>query len=244
VRRDLLGIGIEELWSVGQPLPEAKGRGGAAVLRLSNGITGVCRDFRRGGALRWLPQGSYLDPRRPDRELETLRHLHLAAVPVVLPLAALSRRSFLFFHRLRLVTELVEGARPLPAFVAAEPESRRQAVREAGRVVRLALDQGLCHPDLHPDNLLARHENGAVEVYLLDLDRARILPRLSQRQQDGMLLRMVRYLRRHEADLPFRPAPLDGLRFLCGMGLSRPERRAALARLAPRLRRALLRHGL
>jgi Lipopolysaccharide kinase (Kdo/WaaP) family len=244
MRGDLGDVTLDRLWGEGAPLAHAKGRGGASVIEVAPGVRGVTRDFRRGGAFGSLLPRSYFDAHRPERELRVLAALRRAGVPVVEPLAALSRRHLLVFHRLRLITVWVEGARPLPAFLAAAPHLRRAAIREAGRVTELALAAGLVHRDFHPDNLIARCRDEHVEVFILDLDRAELRGELSTVERDRMLLRMARYLRRHEQDLPIRPAFVDTVRFLRGMGVDRAGRRAELHRMAPLLRRELERHGL
>lgn len=244
VRCDLPDSSVDELWGDGVALPHAKGRGGVGLLELGAGLQGVCRDYRRGGALGFLLPRSYLDGRRAERELRILANLHRRGVPVVRPLAALARRHLLVFFRLRLITELVAGARPLPGFLHAHPELRNAALQAAGRVVGEAFGAGLRHPDLHPDNLVARDVGGEVEVRLLDLDRATLQDRLTPDQQDRMLLRMARYLRRHAADLPITPRAVDILRFLAGMALDRAARRETLGRLRPLYVEELRRHGL
>ena len=247
VRADLADVLPGLLWTTGTPLPGAKGRGGVTVLSFKHDILAVARDYRRGGALGFLLPKSYLDPERPQRELHLLLKLRKKGVPVVAPLAALAKKQGLFY-RLRLLTELLPGAMPLPAFLAKQPRLRGAAIEEAGRVVRLAFAAGLWHPDLHPDNLLARLPKGAAgqgpEVRLLDLDRAELRKKLSTEEQDRMLLRMARYLRRHEQDLPIEPTTPDHLRFLKGMGMKPEERHLRMRELTPQLRRELSRHGI
>ena len=218
VRVDLADVLPSLMWATGTPLPGAKGRGGGVtVLNFEHGVRAVARDYRRGGALGFLLTKSYLDPDRPRRELELLVKLRELGVPTVTPLAALARKIALgLCYRLRLITELVPDALPLPAFLAAHPHLRRAAIEAAGRAVRLAFAAGLWHPDLHPDNLLARVAEGTgagdVDVRLLDLDRAELRKDLSVAEQDRMLLRMARYLRRHQPDLPVRASAPDHLR--------------------------------
>jgi hypothetical protein len=262
VRTDLCDVLPALLWTTGVPLPGAKGRGGVTVLSFKHGIRAVARDYRRGGTFGFLLRNSYLDPERPQRELHLLLKLHDKGVPVVTPLAALARKQGLFY-RLRLITELLPGALPLPAFLAEHPRHRRAAIEAAGRVVRLAFGAGLWHPDLHPDNLLARlrhTEEGQaedeglaedqapgveeVEVRVLDLDRAELRKKLSAEEQDRMLLRMARYLRRHERELPVEASTPDYLRFLKGMGMAPAERHLRMRELTPMLRRELARHGI
>lgn len=251
LRSDLTDVLPGLLWTTGTPLPGAKGRGGIFVLSLKHGIRAVARDYHRGGSLGFLLRKSYLDPERPQRELRLLQRLQQKGVPVVTPLAALARKQGLFY-RLRLLTELLPGALPLPAFLARHPVCRRAAIEEAGRVVRLAFSAGLWHPDLHPDNLLARlpedgqhcEDGQRPEVRLLDLDRAELRKQLTAEEQDRMLLRMARYLRRHEQDLPIEPTTQDHLRFLKGMGLTREARHVRMRELIPLLRQELARHGI
>lgn len=245
LRQDLADVLPGLLWTTGSPLPGAKGRGGVSVLSLKHGIRAVARDYCRGGSIGFLLRKSYLDPARPQRELQLLLKLRKKGVPVVTPLAALARKQGLFW-RLRLLTELLPGAMPLPAFLAEHPTQRRAAIEEAGRVVRLAFGAGLWHPDLHPDNLLAclTEEGRRPEVRLLDLDRAELRKQLTTAEQDRMLLRMARYLRRHQGDLPIEPTRQDHLRFLKGMGMELRERHLKLRELMPLLRQELARHGI
>lgn len=245
LRSDLTDVLPSLLWATGTALPGAKGRGGVSVLNLKHGIRAVARDYQRGGSIGFLLRRSYLDPQRPHRELHLLLELQKKGVPVVTPLAALARRQGLFY-RLRLLTELLAGAMPLPAFLARHPRHRRAAIEEAGRVVRLAFGAGLWHPDLHPDNLLARlPETGrGPELRLLDLDRAELREQLTNEEQDRMLLRMARYLRRHERELPIEPTTQDHLRFLKGMGMKTEERHLRMRELMPLLRQELARHGI
>jgi len=200
----------------------------------------VARSYRRGGVLRRL-NDRFLDADRAERELWALVALGRAGVPTVAPVAALRRRRGLFW-RLRLVTELVRGALPLPAFVGAHPEHRRAAVREAGRVTRLAFEAGLDHVDLHPDNMLVSEESAGVVVRLIDLDRAEIRREVSPAMRDRMLLRLARYLERHRRSLPVTLRRVDVLRFLAGLGYDRRSRRQESSRLGPLLARQVARH--
>ena len=131
VRSDVAAVPPDVWWGGGKPLPGAAGRGEVRVVEYRPGERGVARNYRRGGAMRLLGR-RFLDPGRAARELTVLVALRQAGVPAVEPLAALCRRHGVFYH-LRLVTRLVENARPLPGFVAREPDRARAAVREAGR---------------------------------------------------------------------------------------------------------------
>jgi 3-deoxy-D-manno-octulosonic acid kinase len=240
VRTDLASLPLDAWWARGDPLAGAKGRGAVARLEVG-GVRAVVRGYRRGGAFRRILSDRFLDRRRATRELVVTAELRWRGAPVVEPLAAVARRRGLLFE-LRLATCLVEGAMPLPEFVVVMPPLRRAAVESAGRAVLDVFDRGLRHPDLHPDNLLARAvgESGC-EIVLIDFDRASLVSGpVPGPERDRMLVRMARYLWRHGV----AAARTDFVRFLRGFGLGRAERRAAVARLRPRLARALARRGL
>jgi hypothetical protein len=243
VRSDLAALPLAAWWDAGAPLLHARGRGTVVTLEPQPGLRAVARDLRRGGALGRLWSDRFLDRDRAARELAALVALAARGVSVVTPLAAVARGPGPWF-RLRLVTELVEGSASLPAFVHEHPGLRRAAVRAAGALVARAFAAGLLHQDLHPDNLLLRPGHGGVEAWLLDLDRARVLPALRDAQRHAMLLRLARYLWRHRERLLVRPAATDTLRFLAGMGLDRRARRALVQVLLPRLKRQIARHRL
>lgn len=240
VREDLADLPLSTWWQPGRPLPGAKGRGGVVVLSPMAGLTAVARTYRRGGVFRPLLGDRYLSPGRALDELSVLVELAGLGIPAVKAVAAAVRRRGVFF-RLRLVTELCAGE-VLTGFLRAHPDLHRQVLEEAGRVVRAAFAARLWHPDLHPDNLLAQQSADGVRVLLMDLDRARLKPELSEGAQDRMLVRMVRYLYRH--GVADRIGLADRLRFLRGMGLLRRERRFWFRRLQPLVARALQLRGL
>ena len=243
VRSDLAGLSLATWWQDGRSLPNARGRGRVVVLEPAEGIAVVARTYRRGGALRCLLGDRYLRAGRAFAELALLAELVRRGIPAVEPVAAVARRRGVIV-RLRLVTALVPDARVLTDFLVIHPHLHRHAVEEAGRVVRKAFDAGLVHPDLHPENLLAQETGDGVRVLLMDLDRARLVPSLGEEGRDRMLVRMARYLHRHEGRLELRPGSVDQLRFLRGMGLGRAQRRSAVCRLAPALARSVAIHRL
>jgi len=140
VHPDFVALGLAAFWAALEPLPGAKGRGGVGLLRLGERQL-VVRPYRRGGALGSLLHDRYARPGRARSELELLAALRREGVPVVTPIAAVARRGRAFW-RLRLCTELMPDALPLPAFLAAHPALRRYAADAVGTVVRLAFDAG------------------------------------------------------------------------------------------------------
>jgi 3-deoxy-D-manno-octulosonic acid kinase len=242
VTPELAALGLDAFWAPLQPLPGAKGRGGVGRLELA-GRQVVVRPYRRGGALAGVLGDRYAGPGRARDELQLLAALQRLGVPVVTPLAAVARRHGMFW-RLRLCTEWWPAALPVPAFLAAEPRRRRECAAAVGGAVQRALAAGLQHPDLHVDNVLCRLVDGAVQVVLVDLDRARLCAALTARQRDDMLVRMARHLVRHHERLPARPSAAEIMRFLCAFWPARAERHRQWRRLGARLQRALRRRRL
>ena len=226
-------------WQPLAPLPLAKGRGGVGRLVLA-GRELVVRPYRRGGALGALLRDRYASPSRARRELQVLAALRHEGVPVVVPIAAVARRTGAFW-RLRLCTERVADALPAPAFLAAQPSHRRAAAEAIGTVVRLAFNAGLLHPDLHPDNVLCCMRGDKVRAVLVDLDRARLRPPLLPRDRIAMLARMQRYVLRHVGKLAAVPTRAETMRFLRAILSERELRHATWREVAKRLHRALLR---
>ncbi len=236
---DLAALGLEPFWGPLEPLPGAKGRGGIGQLQLG-GHQLVVRPYKRGGALGSLLRDRYTGPSRARHELEVLAALRAEGVPVVVPVAAVARRHHAFW-RLRLCTERMPDALPLPAFLAAQPQLRRFTAEAVGIVVKLAFGAGLQHPDLHLDNILCAVRGDRVRAVLVDLDRARLQKPRTQAHQEAMLARMQRYVVRHRTKLPTLPSRAETMRFLKALGLDLNARHAAWRRLAAAVGKALRR---
>lgn len=241
LREDVVEHGMDALWQPLEPFPGAKGRGGVGLLQLG-ALELVVRPYRRGGALGSVLKDRYSGPARARRELDVLVALQAEGVPVVAPVAAVAKRSGAFW-RLRICTERLDDALPLPAFLAAHPALRRRTSEAVGTVVRLAFDAGLRHPDLHLDNVLCRPSGDKVRAVLVDLDRARIDPPVKERGRDEMLVRMQRYVVRHGKRLDAVPSRAETMRFLRGLGWTKRERGDGWRRLASKLERSLERRS-
>jgi len=236
IAADLAPLGLEPFWAELVPLPSAKGRGGIGTLSLG-GHELVVRPYKRGGALARILRDRYTGPSRARRELEVLAALRADGVPVVAPVAAVARRQHAFW-RLRLCTERVPDALPLPAFLAAHPELRRFTAEAVGIVLKLAFAAGLRHPDLHIDNVLCAVRGDRVRAVLVDLDRAVVQKPLRPGDVDAMLARMQRYAVRHRSKLPAVPSRSETMRCLRALGLEGAARHEAWRRIAELVRKA------
>ncbi len=242
VRPDLADEPIASLWREPAPLPGAKGRGGVGVL-VVGGVECVVRPYRRGGALAALLRDRYAGPGRARAELAALLALRQDGVPVVAPVAAAARRSGAFW-RLRLLTERLVDAQPLPEFLAAHPGRRRDVAASVGLVLRLAFAAGLRHPDLHADNILCVARGDRLRVVLVDLDRAVVGPAVDDRAREAMLARLQRYWWKHRATLAARPSRSETLRALRALAPERQQRHDLWRRIARRIARTLGRERL
>ena len=237
LRADVADAPIAALWREPTPLPGAKGRGGVGVL-VVGGVECVARPYRRGGALAALLRDRYAGPGRARAELAALLALRQEGVPVVAPVAAAARRSGAFW-RLRLLTERLPDAQPLPDFLAAHPDRRRDVAASVGVVLRLAFAAGLRHPDLHADNILCMARGERLRVVLVDLDRAVVRTPVDDTAREAMLARLERYWWKHRATLAARPSRCERLRALRELAPDRAQRHAIWRRVARRLARAI-----
>jgi tRNA A-37 threonylcarbamoyl transferase component Bud32 len=239
VTQELAELGIDPYWGELRPLEGVKGRGGVGVLTIADREV-VVRPLRRGGALARLLVDRHASSRRVLNEIETLIGLRSQGVPAVVPIAAVARRHGVYW-RMRLCTERAVAAVPLPLFLAEHPDLRRFTAEAVGTLLKLAFAAGLRHPDLHLDNIICARRGDLVRAQLVDLDRARLEKPLEQKDTDGMLVRMARYIVRHHKRMPAVPTRPERLRMLRALGLDRTERKQTYRRLDAKLQRALAR---
>ncbi|MCI0341875.1 MAG: phosphotransferase, partial [Planctomycetales bacterium] len=161
------------------------GRGGVVALAVPGRQSerAVWRHYRRGGWLGpWLGD-LFRDPWRPFREYALAERLRAGGVGTPAPLAALSHRAGLGWHRGDFLTREEPGTEDLAAFcrrtAALAPRDRARERRAAARALASALarlhEAGLYHRDLHLGNLLLRSSPGGpsgLEALVLDLDKS------------------------------------------------------------------------
>jgi tRNA A-37 threonylcarbamoyl transferase component Bud32 len=220
------------------------GRTATAILALPTRAERVhLRPVRHGGLLAPIWRGAIWGVARPVAELRATAQLRAAGAPVPRPVLVVARRANGPFWSAVVGTEHVEGARDGIAWLAAKPASAElvRGARAAGAAIRRFHDAGGSHADLQIKNLLVRDRDGAIEVLVIDLDRARASAPPDPARRMLELMRLVRAL--HKRGL----AAQVGARG-CAAGFSaycggdRALRRALLAHL-PRERRRLARHA-
>jgi len=177
----------------------------------------VVRHYVRGGAVAAPLLGdryARLGEPRPVREADVSDRVRARGV------ATPEVRAFVVypsgpFYRADIATVRVPDARDL-ADRSLGPEQddeseRVEAWRAAGRLLRAAFDAGVVHPDLNLRNVLVQRGGGDGDVggsggegmrgYLLDLDGARVMARISPRHVHMMLQRLHRSRLKLEAQL-------------------------------------------
>ncbi|MDT8319485.1 MAG: 3-deoxy-D-manno-octulosonic acid kinase [Xanthomonadales bacterium] len=148
----------------------AQGRGSALFLHTEFGPA-VLKRYLRGGWAARLTRDRYLfagyGRARPIAEFHALARLAAAGLPVPQPLAAVCRRSGLFY-RGSLLTRRIMPAQTL-ADIVRRGEDGPGLWRRVGSCIRRFHEHGVVHADLNARNILVDRTE---KVYLIDFDRA------------------------------------------------------------------------
>jgi 3-deoxy-D-manno-octulosonic acid kinase len=182
---ELLAAGLDREAGWTAPLGSAHagaGRGATARLDLSGGPVRL-KQLRRGGGLAVLWRDRFAGPRRPLANLELPLEARRRGVVTPAPLGLFVTEGPPGLCRAWMAAEEIGGARDLATCFASAETPVRDELESVLQTVRGMHDAGVEHRDLNLGNLLLRREaTGSLQVWVLDLDRARM----------------------HEAGLPFR----------------------------------------
>ena len=224
-RAALLAAGFAPTSGEGVPSRDLAGRAVLGEID-AGGERWVVRRFHHGGLVRWLGERCFLDPGRPFEELVLADRLLRAGLPTAEVIAARARRSFPLGWKLTLVTRRLEGtgdaAETLERMRRGQLGARERArfLACVGDLVGRAHALGLAHADLTPRNVLLSHADPA-RAWILDLDRARLAPPLSDRARQENLRRLYRAVRRRESRGAAFLNRSDYLRFLASYAAAR-----------------------
>ena len=177
------------------------GRGSIKALRgvVLDGSRVVVRHARRGGLLRRIIPDTFFGRCRPFRELLVAQKAHSLGIPTAEVVAAVRRGVLGPFYRGDVYSKEVTGAVDLLSYLRSADQhadrrslrAKRDTLREAGRIVRMAHDAGLLHADLQLKNILVRLD-GKPAIFLIDLDKGRWYKRLRYPLRMMNLLRLAR----------------------------------------------------
>lgn len=179
----------------GRPL--AGGRGGVAAFDLSAGLSVVLRPCRRGGLVSRVNRELYFGRRpRPWRELVVTETLRARGVPTVEMLGASVRWMGPLCYRGAVVSREIPGAVNLWRYLeSVAPPARVRMCERAAAMTRRMHDAGVVHPDLNLQNFLVREDAGGAQVWVIDLDRAR-LAAARKTDREAAVVRLQRSARR------------------------------------------------
>jgi len=202
-------------------VPLGGGRGGTYRITLDRGEVVVMRFYRRGGLLAHLVRDTYWDwPARPFVELATTAEARRRGVPVPEVLGARIDRLWNGSYRGALVTRHLEATETLWERLKRTPDAERRRVlsREAGHAVRALWEAGVYHPDLNLNNCIVREEDGGLQVFVVDFDRARVRQTaLGEAPRQRVLRRLERSARKLDPEGKVVGAEeLCALRKACG----------------------------
>lgn len=146
------------------------GRAGPVMAEIPGLGAVVVKHYRRGGLVRHFIKDRYLGIGTPRsrREYEMLETVRALGVSSPEPLVWAVRGCI--FYRAFLVTRKIEGARSLSEMGRGDSDRCRAAVEKAAGQIRILIDSGVHHVDLHPGNVLL---NAQGQVYIIDFDKAR-----------------------------------------------------------------------
>lgn len=176
------------------------GRGQLFPLSLTAGDSerALIRRSLRGGVLGGLFGELYLDigRSRPVKELYVSEYARAHGVQTPLVIAAAVEKADGIFYRGAVITrEIAHGLDLQEAALAfAAPTNRRNVAEKRrcihllGRLIARMHRARIYHADLHLKNILKAGE----ELYVLDLDAARIFGRMSDLRKRANLLRLYR----------------------------------------------------
>jgi tRNA A-37 threonylcarbamoyl transferase component Bud32 len=174
--------------------PTLEGRGDLGLLEI-NGARLLCKRMQHGGLLAGLLGDRYLDPRKPCNELGVVARALARGVPTAEVAAVATERAGWPLYRYWVFSSELPDTVDMRAYMQTRPPraERIGAIGAAARAVRAMHDAGILHADLHLKNILVRIA-GETEPhgFVIDFDKARVLPRLGVRQRFRNLARLWR----------------------------------------------------
>jgi 3-deoxy-D-manno-octulosonic acid kinase len=195
----------------GEPLNRG-GRGATWAITLGTGNRAVLRWYRRGGVLRHLVRDRYFGwSPRPMLELVLTNEARRRGIAVPEVLGARVDRLAAGLYRGAIVTREIADAETLGDAVRRDPPARERAsiAAEVARAVRRMHDRGLHHRDLNVGNVLLSRRGDALDVHVIDLDRARLGDTVTRRQRQRALRRLARSLVKLQMGAPARSEDRD-----------------------------------
>ena len=198
---------------VAEPV-ETGGRGATRRVVLPGGSAVFVRKYVRGGFARRVLRDLYLGyPERPIQELIVTETARAAGAPVPHVLAVCVEYA-LIGYRGTIVTEAIEGARPLIDVYAERDAAARPALLAAvGNAISGLHSAGVYHVDLNAHNVLVGPSD---RVSFIDFDRAFLGPATDAARAEAARRRLWRSIEKLGRERGLALAP-EGRQWLGGM---------------------------
>jgi hypothetical protein len=154
------------------------------------------RQYAHGGLLGGLLGTRFLGRRRMLDELRVAVHARRSGVPTAEPVCVRVEKIFGPFVRAHFVSENLPGTQDLLELLrGADPPTaaqRRTLCPAVGDAVAAMHGAGILHADLNLANILVRAPFDEPEVFIVDFDRAVVMPEVPLRKRMGNLVRLDR----------------------------------------------------
>lgn len=146
------------------------------------------RRATRGGLIGAVLGGLYTAVERPLQELRAATAARSAGVSVPEPLAVRVTRVGGLFYRFTVMTREIENAEDLLTFAAAPGGRKREVLDRVADEMRRLHESGVYHADLTMKNIL----RSGTSIYIIDLDKATLVPKRDGRLDMMNLARLNR----------------------------------------------------
>jgi 3-deoxy-D-manno-octulosonic acid kinase len=133
----------------------------------------IVKHYYRGGVLRHLNRRTYLNvgKTRSAAEFEALTYLRSIGLNAPEPVAFASLDIWFFFYHAWLVLKEIPSAETLAKLSLSKPSHAESVLEEISKQIRILIDNGILHVDLHPGNVLVDADNN---VFLIDFDKVQM----------------------------------------------------------------------
>lgn len=158
----------------------------------------VLRHYQHGGILRFFTRDLYLTASRFLQELAVSSYALSQAIPTP-EIAALRIKRTLLGYKADILSRHIADSADLQKLLREDSREiararKREIIDNCAKLIRRMHDAGILHADLHAKNILLSFSGSLIQLYILDLDRAKILKSLSLRQRLKNLFRLGRSL--------------------------------------------------
>jgi 3-deoxy-D-manno-octulosonic acid kinase len=181
--------------------PLKSGRGTAFRISIKDVENVIVRRYRHGGLFGKIFRDRYFIGHRALEELFCLTTASIRGVPVPEALGVSERRRrFWFipspFYTAQIATTEIADSINLPEFLNGVDDTklRGEVLLRAGAAIKKMHDAGIHHKDLNMNNLLVKTVDDA--IFIIDFDRAKIFPLLTDRFRLKSLRRLLRSARK------------------------------------------------